>query len=80
MYGLLSFVHRHNYLNLYCFLTGVKARARCCRMPYVSCDYVTAGPSLMFDGARAEARCPAGKLALGQFNHLKENVCIQFYK
>lgn len=44
---------------------GVRAFARCCKTAGLVCDYKTAGPSLIFDGAMAEARCDAGKKALG---------------
>ena len=47
-------------------MTGVRAYARCCKVAGLTCDYRTAGPSLSFDGAMAEARCADGQKALGK--------------
>ncbi|XP_076444368.1 uncharacterized protein LOC143282564 [Babylonia areolata] len=44
---------------------GVVAQARCCQMTGLRCSYRAAGPSFPFDGAKAEARCAPGDLALG---------------
>ncbi|KAK7115790.1 uncharacterized protein [Littorina saxatilis] len=46
-------------------VNGVRAVARCCKVAGLKCDYKTAGPSLVFKGAMAEARCSSDQFAFG---------------
>ncbi|XP_025077976.1 uncharacterized protein LOC112554421 [Pomacea canaliculata] len=41
------------------------ATAQCCHLEGLTCDYRVAGPSAIFDGARAEAVCPSGYFPFG---------------
>ncbi|XP_025078468.1 uncharacterized protein LOC112554711 [Pomacea canaliculata] len=45
--------------------TELVATAQCCRLEGLTCDYRVAGPSAIFDGARAEAVCPGGYFPFG---------------
>ncbi|PVD19687.1 hypothetical protein C0Q70_20177 [Pomacea canaliculata] len=45
--------------------TELVATAQCCRLEGLTCDYRVAGPSAIFDGARAEAVCPSGYFPFG---------------
>ncbi|XP_025077719.1 uncharacterized protein LOC112554241 [Pomacea canaliculata] len=44
---------------------GVTAAARCCKVSGMSCEFRSAGPSLTFGGAQAEAICSTNTLLIG---------------
>ena len=48
---------------------GVRPYARCCKVKGLSCEYMRAGPSSHFDGAKAEAQCNLAqqKVPLGEY-------------